>query len=127
MKYFLCITCCGTLMLSGVLFGVNAYTSETVSSSKLADAIIYSDSKEPFVDPKNALKETFGEELADEILNAGSDDLILFDLVNGDVEVVHCSPEYSAVENTEAFIPEGLDVVEPFAVKRMPCSGHGGL
>lgn len=117
MKRIFSITCCGIFMLSVTLFGASAYIREAVSSSKLVDTMIYDDLKGPFVDPKIALKETFGEELADEILNAGSDDLIMFDLVNGSVEITHCSSEYSVVESTEAFIPEGLDVAEPLATK----------
>lgn len=115
MRRIFCITCCGIFMLSGALLGANAHMNETESSSKLVDAIVYDDAGEPFGDPKGALKETFGAELAEEIMNAGPDDLIMFDFVNGSVEVVHCSSEYSAVESTEAFIPEGLDVAEPLA------------
>lgn len=113
MKRVFSLVCCGILVLSGALFGAKAYMNEAVSSSKLVDAMIYYDFEEPFADPEIALRENFGDELADEIINAGPDGLIMFDLVGGGVEVVHCSSEYSVAESTEAFIPEGLDVVEP--------------
>lgn len=125
MKRIVSMVCCGIIMLSCTLVWANASNTsddEVMDSSKLSDAIVYDDFKGPLVDPKIALEETFGEELANEILNAGPDDLIMFDLVNESAEVVHCPSTYSAVESTEAFIPEGLDVAQPLAAKGNPDS-----
>ena len=109
-------------MLSGLIFGANASNvsnDETKGSSKLVDTIVYEgyeNSEGLPVDPLSALTEQLGAELANEIINAGPDDLIMLDFVNGGVEVsvVPGSSDYPAVESTEPFVPEGLEVADPF-------------
>lgn len=122
MKRAFGMICCGILMLSGALFWAsasNASDDEMAGSSKLADTIVYEgyeNLERSTVDPLSALTEQLGAELANEIINAGPDDLIMLDFVNGGVEVsvVPGSSDYPAVESTEPFIPEGLEVAAPF-------------
>lgn len=122
MKRVFGMICCGILMLSGALFWAsasNASDDEMAGSSKLADTIVYEgyeNLERSTVDPLSALTEQLGAELANEIINAGPDDLIMLDFVNGGVEVsvVPGSSDYPAVESTEPFIPEGLEVAAPF-------------
>lgn len=122
MKRVFGMICCGILMLSGALFWASASNTsddEMAGSSKLADTIVYEgyeNSEGLPVDPLSALTEQFGAELANEIINAGPDDLIMLDFVDGGVEVsvVPGSSDYPAVESTEPFIPEGLEVAAPF-------------
>ena len=88
-------------------------------SSKLADTIVYEgyeNSEGLPGDPLSALTEQFGAELANEIMSAGPNDLIMLDYVDGGVEVsvVPGSSDYPAVESTEPFVPEGLEVAAPF-------------
>ena len=121
MKRAFGMICCGILMLSGALFWAsasNASDNEMAGSSKLTDTIIYEgyeNLERSTVDPLSALTEQFGAELANEIINAGPDDLIMLDFVNGGVEVsvVPGSSDYPAVESTEPFVPEGLEVAGP--------------
>lgn len=122
MRRFWGIACCGILVLSGLIFGANASNmsnDETKGSSKLADTIVYEgyeNSEGLPGDPLSALTEQFGAELANEIMSAGPNDLIMFDYVDGGVEVsvVPGSSDYPAVESTEPFVPEGLEVADPF-------------
>lgn len=122
MKRVFGMICCGILMLSGALFWAsasNASDDEMAGSSKLADTIVYEgyeNLERSTVDPLSALTEQLGAELANEIINAGPDDLIMLDFVNGGVEVsvVPGSSDYPAVESTEPFVPEGLEVAAPF-------------
>lgn len=122
MKRVFGMICCGILMLSGALFWASAPNTsddEMAGSSKLADTIVYEgyeNSEGLPVDPLSALTEQLGAELANEIINAGPDDLIMLDFVNGGVEVsvVPGSSDYPAVESTEPFVPEGLEVAAPF-------------
>ena len=121
MKRVFGMICCGILMLSGALFWAsasNASDNEMAGSSKLADTIVYEgyeNSEGLPVDPLSALTEQLGAELANEIINAGPDDLIMLDFVDGGVEVsvVPGSSDYPAVESTEPFVPEGLEVAGP--------------
>lgn len=112
-KRILTVLFCGGVLFSGVLFGAagsNTSDDEAIGSFKLADTIVYDHFEgleESIVDPQTALVERFGAELANEIMNAGPDDLIMFDMVNGDVKVVHGSPERPVAESTEACAPEG--------------------
>lgn len=122
MKRVFGMICCGILMLSGALFWASASNTsddEMAGSSKLADTIVYEgyeNSEGLPGDPLSALTEQLGAELANEIINAGPDDLIMLDFVDGGVEVsvVPGSSDYPAVESTEPFIPEGLEVAAPF-------------
>lgn len=122
MKRVFGMICCGILMLSGALFWASASNTsddEMAGSSKLADTIVYEgyeNSEGLPGDPLSALTEQFGAELANEIMSAGPNDLIMFDYVDGGVEVsvVPGSSDYPAVESTEPFIPEGLEVAAPF-------------
>ena len=122
MKRVFGMICCGILMLSGALFWASASNTsddEMAGSSKLADTIVYEgyeNSEGLPVDPLSALTEQLGAELANEIINAGPDDLIMLDYVDGGVEVsvVPGSSDYPAVESTEPFVPEGLEVAAPF-------------
>ena len=122
MKRVFGMICCGILMLSGALFWASASNTsddEMAGSSKLADTIVYEgyeNSEGLPVDPLSALTEQFGAELANEIMSAGPNDLILLDYVDGGVEVsvVPGSSDYPAVESTEPFVPEGLEVAAPF-------------
>lgn len=122
MKRVFGMICCGILMLSGALFwasALNTSDDEMAGSSKLADTIVYEgyeNSEGLPVDPLSALTEQLGAELANEIINAGPDDLIMLDFVDGGVEVsvVPGSSDYPAVESTEPFVPEGLEVAAPF-------------
>ena len=122
MKRVFGMICCGILMLSGALFWASASNTsddEMAGSSKLADTIVYEgyeNSEGLPVDPLSALTEQLGAELANEIINAGPDDLIMLDFVDGGVEVsvVPGSSDYPAVESTEPFVPEGLEVAAPF-------------
>ena len=122
MRRFWGIAFCGILVLSGLIFGANASNmsnDETKGSSKLADTIVYEgyeNSEGLPGDPLSALTEQFGAELANEIMSAGPNDLIMFDYVDGGVEVsvVPGSSDYPAVESTEPFVPEGLEVIAPF-------------
>lgn len=122
MKRIFGMICCGILMLSGALFWASASNTsddEMAGSSKLADTIVYEgyeNSEGLPVDPLSALTEQFGAELANEIMSAGPNDLIMFDYVDGGVEVsvVPGSSDYPAVESTEPFVPEGLEVAAPF-------------
>lgn len=122
MKRVFGMICCGILMLSGALFWASASNTsddEMAGSSKLADTIVYEgyeNSEGLPVDPLSALTEQFGAELANEIMSAGPNDLIMLDYVDGGVEVsvVPGSSDYPAVESTEPFIPEGLEVAAPF-------------
>ena len=121
MKRAFGMICCGILMLSGALFWAsasNASDNEMAGSSKLTDTIIYEgyeNLERSTVDPLSALTEQFGAELANEIMSAGPNDLIMLDFVNGGVEVsvVPGSSDYPAVESTEPFVPEGLEVAGP--------------
>lgn len=121
MKRVFGMICCGILMLSGALFWAsasNASDDEMAGSSKLADTIVYEgyeNLERSTVDPLSALTEQFGAELANEIMSAGPNDLIMFDYVDGGVEVsvVPGSSDYPAVESTEPFVPEGLEVAGP--------------
>ena len=121
MKRAFGMICCGILMLSGALFWAsasNASDNEMAGSSKLTDTIIYEgyeNLERSTVDPLSALTEQLGAELANEIINAGPDDLIMLDFVNGGVEVSVApgSSDYPAVESTEPFVPEGLEVAGP--------------
>lgn len=121
MKRAFGMICCGILMLSGALFWAsasNASDNEMAGSSKLTDTIIYEgyeNLERSTVDPLSALTEQFGAELANEIMSAGPNDLIMFDYVDGGVEVsvVPGSSDYPAVESTEPFVPEGLEVAGP--------------
>lgn len=121
MKRAFGMICCGILVLSGALFWAsasNASDDEMAGSSKLADTIVYEgyeNLERSTVDPLSALTEQLGAELANEIINAGPDDLIMLDFVNGGVEVsvVPGSSDYPAVESTEPFVPEGLEVAGP--------------
>lgn len=122
MKRVFGMICCGILMLSGALFWASASNTsddEMAGSSKLADTIVYEgyeNSEGLPGDPLSALTEQFGAELANEIMSAGPNDLIMFDYVDGGVEVsvVPGSSDYPAVESTEPFVPEGLEVAAPF-------------
>ena len=122
MKRVFGMICCGILMLSGALFWASASNTsddEMAGSSKLADTIVYEgyeNSEGLPGDPLSALTEQFGAELANEIMSAGPNDLIMFDSVDGGVEVsvVPGSSDYPAVESTEPFVPEGLEVAAPF-------------
>ena len=122
MKRIFGMICCGILMLSGALFWASASNTsddEMAGSSKLADTIVYEgyeNSEGLPGDPLSALTEQLGAELANEIINAGPDDLIMLDFVDGGVEVsvVPGSSDYPAVESTEPFVPEGLEVAAPF-------------
>lgn len=122
MKRVFGMICCGILMLSGALFWASASNTsddEMAGSSKLADTIVYEgyeNSEGLPGDPLSALTEQLGAELANEIINAGPDDLIMLDFVDGGVEVsvVPGSSDYPAVESTEPFVPEGLEVAAPF-------------
>ena len=122
MKRVFGMICCGILMLSGALFWASASNTsddEMAGSSKLADTIVYEgyeNSEGLPGDPLSALTEQFGAELANEIMSAGPNDLIMLDYVDGGVEVsvVPGSSDYPAVESTEPFIPEGLEVAAPF-------------
>ena len=122
MKRVFGMICCGILMLSGALFWASASNTsddEMAGSSKLADTIVYEgyeNSEGLPGDPLSALTEQFGAELANEIMSAGPNDLIMFDYVDGGVEVsvVPGSSDYPAVESTEPFVPEGLEVIAPF-------------
>lgn len=122
MKRVFGMICCGILMLSGALFWASASNTsddEMAGSSKLADTIVYEgyeNSEGLPGDPLSALTEQFGAELANEIMSAGPNDLIMLDYVDGGVEVsvVPGSSDYPAVESTEPFVPEGLEVADPF-------------
>ena len=122
MKRVFGMICCGILMLSGALFWASASNvsdNEMAGSSKLTDTIVYEgyeNLERSTVDPLSALTEQFGAELANEIMSAGPNDLIMFDYVDGGVEVsvVPGSSDYPAVESTEPFVPEGLEVIAPF-------------
>lgn len=122
MKRVFGMICCGILMLSGALFWASASNTsddEMAGSSKLADTIVYEgyeNSEGLPGDPLSALTEQFGAELANEIMSAGPNDLIMLDYVDGGVEVsvVPGSSDYPAVESTEPFVPEGLEVAAPF-------------
>ena len=121
MKRAFGMICCGILMLSGALFWAsasNASDNEMAGSSKLTDTIIYEgyeNLERSTVDPLSALTEQFGAELANEIMSAGPNDLIMLDFVNGGVEVsvVPGSSDYPAGESTEPFVPEGVEVAGP--------------
>lgn len=113
MKRILHVILCGVVTFSGILFFTSAYTDKTETSSNLLNSMFYEDFEESSSNSEAAMRRTFGNELADAILNSELDGQVIFDLVNGDVKVLDCLPQYS-VESTEAFIPDGLGVVEPF-------------
>ena len=127
MKRLLSAVCCGALVLSGVIFGVSAYSDKDIFNDepKPLMEMVYKDISEIGArleteeEKMSRLRRDFGDEVAEEICNAGPNSYIFYDLVNDTVEVIELEPASSDVMYSAPYIPDGLEVAE------MPIAGSG--